>query len=135
MGVKERGTYKRLPMAVCFLLTQSAHPYMDKYKELLQLRDEDLDPVELEIKRAIQAIGRGNDDLADAFELGHTKVFLTIEEIKGEGGRKPKDFDIYNKEKYLSDDDFEKVFKMKREDFLKLKRWRRNKLKKKYGLF
>jgi len=135
MTKQEKGEYQRLPKAEWFLLTQSAHPYIQKYKDLLHKRDEDLDPVELEIKRAIQAIGRGSDDLADAVTLGHTKVCLTLEEILGEGGRKPKDFDIYNKERYLSDDDFAKLFKMDRASFLKLKRWRRNKLKKKYGLF
>lgn len=47
----------------------------------------------------------------------------------------PKGVNPERKEEYLTDEEFEKVFKMKRSDFLGLKEWRRVDKKKEAGLF
>ena len=47
----------------------------------------------------------------------------------------PKDWDFCNKEKYLTTAEFEKVFKMKKEEFYKLPKWKQNRAKKKVKMF
>jgi len=47
----------------------------------------------------------------------------------------PKDYDFCNKQNYLSDAEFNEVFKMNKEKFSKMQKWKQNKLKKKVGLF
>ena len=47
----------------------------------------------------------------------------------------PKGVNPERKEEYLSDAEFEVVFKMKRADFMELKEWRRVDKKKEKGLF
>ncbi|XP_022109337.1 advillin-like isoform X1 [Acanthaster planci] len=47
----------------------------------------------------------------------------------------PEDVDVSKKEYHLSAADFEKVFKMKFPDYVKLPGWKRNKLRKDNGLF
>ncbi len=47
----------------------------------------------------------------------------------------PKGVNPVSKEEYLNDEEFEKVFKMKKDEFLKLKEWRRVDKKKEAGLF
>ena len=47
----------------------------------------------------------------------------------------PKDWDFCNKEKYLTTEEFEKVFKMKKEEFYKLPKWKQNRAKKKVKMF
>jgi tetratricopeptide (TPR) repeat protein len=47
----------------------------------------------------------------------------------------PKDYDFCNKQKYLSDAEFNKLFGMDKDAFHKLQKWKQNKLKKKVGLF
>jgi len=47
----------------------------------------------------------------------------------------PKGYDFCHKEKYLSDEEFKKVFKMDQKKFGKMQKWKQNKLKKKVGLF
>ncbi|KAK3760676.1 hypothetical protein RRG08_010649 [Elysia crispata] len=47
----------------------------------------------------------------------------------------PKGVDPSCKENYLTEEEFEKIFKMKRSDYNQLKQWRQIDLKKKYNLF
>jgi len=47
----------------------------------------------------------------------------------------PKGIDVSQKEIYLSDEEFESVFKMKKEDYEKIPSWRRETLKKKVLLY
>jgi len=47
----------------------------------------------------------------------------------------PKDWDFCNKDKYLSKDEFERVFQMTRAKFEKLPKWKQNRAKKKVNLF
>lgn len=47
----------------------------------------------------------------------------------------PKDYDFCNKDKYLSKDEFERVFQMTRAQFEKLPKWKQNRTKKKVNLF
>ena len=50
-------------------------------------------------------------------------------------GKFPEGVDPAKKECYLTDSDFEEVFKMTREEFLSKKGWQRVELKKQLGLF
>jgi len=47
----------------------------------------------------------------------------------------PKGIDVTQKEIYLSDEEFENVFNMKKEDYEKIPSWRRETIKKKFGLY
>jgi hypothetical protein len=47
----------------------------------------------------------------------------------------PEGCDLKRLELYLSDEDFESVFKMSRDEFSKLQEWKQIRLKKDYGLF
>ena len=46
-----------------------------------------------------------------------------------------KNIDIKNRELHLSDSEFEKIFSMSKDEFNKLKDWKKKQLKKKYLLF
>ena len=47
----------------------------------------------------------------------------------------PKDVDRQRREYHLSEEEFERVFKMSREKYEALAMWKRAEMKKKYGLF
>jgi len=47
----------------------------------------------------------------------------------------PSDVIISQRESYLSNIEFEEIFKMTKDDFKKLKKWKQNNLKKKNKLF
>jgi len=48
---------------------------------------------------------------------------------------KNENIEIGNIENYLDDKDFESSFKMSREEFEKLAKWKKDEMKKKIGLF
>jgi len=56
---------------------------------------------------------------------------LTLEQLK----KKPAGIDILALEWYLTNVDFERVFKMNRPKFYQLPKWKRDQLKKNVGLF
>lgn len=68
-----------------------------------------------------------NDVLKD-----YTREFYTIDELRQDP--LPVGVDPKKLETYLSDKDFETVFKMSREEFLKLPKWRADNLKNEVGL-
>eukprot|EP01113_Clastostelium_recurvatum_P020003 TRINITY_DN236_c0_g1_i4.p1 TRINITY_DN236_c0_g1~~TRINITY_DN236_c0_g1_i4.p1 ORF type:complete len:2591 (+),score=1077.50 TRINITY_DN236_c0_g1_i4:231-8003(+) len=57
--------------------------------------------------------------------------FYSVDELR----KKPPTVDVTKLEEYLSDEDFAGVFKMTREEFLKVPAFKRNDLKKNVGLF
>ena len=77
-------------------------------------------------ERAAQARGDGVD--RERFPV------VSYDDIKA-GKSLPDGFDGTQKEKYLTEDDFEDLFKMHRKDFEKLKPWKRKELKKGVQLF
>ncbi len=69
--------------------------------------------------------------LGDAPYLDPEIYKFSVEGLKGlVEGVNPK-----TKEHYLPDNEFEELFKMKRESFDKLRQWKQGELKKKVGLF
>ena len=47
----------------------------------------------------------------------------------------PPGVDIHNREQYLSEEEFEDIFKMTKTNFNRLTKWRKQELKKRYNLF
>jgi len=62
-----------------------------------------------------------------------TKSVYSYAELTSES--LPRGADPTQKEVYLSDEEFESIFKMKKEDYEKIPSWRRETLKKKVGLY
>lgn len=60
-------------------------------------------------------------------------VFFTLQELKG--SLTPAGVDAAQKETHLTDDDFQVVFGMSKQEFAALAGWKRNNLKKQKGLF
>ncbi|KAJ3210183.1 Coronin-2B [Clydaea vesicula] len=63
----------------------------------------------------------------------YTKVTYSVEVLLGD--KLPENVDPKTKESYLSEDDFECIFGMKREDYLKIQPWKREEIRKKFGFF
>ena len=56
--------------------------------------------------------------------------YAELKEMGGESG-----LEMHKKEAYLSDADFQEVFKMTRDEFEKMALWKKNNAKKSVGLF
>ena len=69
---------------------------------------------------------------AEALEDGYT---LNYDELKKPASQLPKGLDLSKKEKYLSDEEFQKVLGSPRGEFNAMKAWKQNQLKKSAGLF
>jgi len=61
-------------------------------------------------------------------------IYYSLVDIR-KGTIKSKGFDKSRKEEYLAPGDFQEVFGMTKEDFAALSKWKRDKLKRKLGLF
>jgi len=64
---------------------------------------------------------------------GHGIRCYRYEVLKG--SEVPPDVDVAEKEKHLSEQDFESVFQMSKDSFDELPKWRRTSMKKEAGLF
>jgi len=73
----------------------------------------------------------GLEDVSDVLEQ-FTRTYTYEELCSGEFS---KALDTANIEKYLSDEEFERVFKMNRDEFYKMPGWKRTNLKKSLSLF
>merc|ERR1712137_421265 len=73
--------------------------------------------------------GEGNVSFSDPTETKYGYEVLSKAESR------PSDVDPANKEKYLSDEEFQTVFGMHSGDFAALPKWKQQKLKKKKQLF
>ncbi|XP_074648526.1 advillin-like [Tubulanus polymorphus] len=85
------------------------------------------------------------EDMLEELEADNAKVTLVSEELAKYDQTYPLDvlkqkfvpdtIDPTSKEMYLSDEDFQSVFQMSKDDFGKLKEWKKVQLKKQKGLF
>ena len=66
--------------------------------------------------------------------IGELKTYK-LEELLNKEFCKSNGIDYCKREIYLSDQDFENIFQMKKEEFDQLKPWKKNSLKRKYKLF
>jgi len=89
--------------------------------------------VQKEVREITIADGKSEEDIVSLEQ--ELKKFLkttyTVEELQ----ERPEGVDLSKLETYLSDDDFENLLKMSREDFSKLQAWKKTELKKQAGLF
>lgn len=78
--------------------------------------------------------GLGGDARSAAKLFSDDRV-LSYEELKKKGDELPVGIDPLQKEKYLSDAEFQKIFKMSKAEFAKLPKWKADTAKKGVGLF
>ena len=63
------------------------------------------------------------------------KIYLYKDLIFNEDNKYPIGVNISKRETYLSDIEFEEIFKMTKDEFINLKKWKQDKLKKSNSLF
>ena len=63
------------------------------------------------------------------------KIYLYKDLISNEDNKYPIGVNISKRETYLSDIEFEEIFKMTKDEFMNLKKWKQDKLKKSNSLF
>lgn len=80
-----------------------------------------------EIKKKIISLEKKNQNKHKIYS--YEKLMLNKDNIY------PSDVIISQRESYLSNIEFEEIFKMTKDDFKKLKKWKQNNLKKKNKLF
>ncbi|KAJ3215308.1 Coronin-2B [Dinochytrium kinnereticum] len=81
------------------------------------------------ILRALKARTRPIDDVLREYK----KETYSVDVLMGD--KVPENVDMKKLEMYLTEDDFEALFKMKKEEYLTLQPWKREKIKKEVGFF
>lgn len=75
------------------------------------------------------------ENVEDGNDNQNSQSVFTYEQLKAKSGSDLSGVDLKRRETYLSDEEFETVFAMKKEAFTKLPRWKQDMLKRKVDLF